>query len=217
MDIKLLLIQVRDFKEEAYLVDEMGGVDKLAGSEYPSAGAFWEYVREQLVVLLRQKHLFPTKVLLGGKNATNREFLRVLKDVLQDIWFQDPNLNEYKEVDVGFLVDGDLDIDPTFAAARRAALYARWRQEAPFHYVERHECEEERQHEREGKSPRVIYDELWTCVLKQMEAMRNVPGGHVFRSNSIIQTSRFNDHENTQKYRQRNRNAFLSQTKETIT
>ncbi|ODM17951.1 hypothetical protein SI65_06739 [Aspergillus cristatus] len=52
-----------------------------------------------------------------------------------------------------------LDVDPTFAAARGAALYGRWRQEAPLGCVERDECEEERQREREGKSPRIIDDE----------------------------------------------------------
>ncbi|OJJ81280.1 uncharacterized protein ASPGLDRAFT_38071 [Aspergillus glaucus CBS 516.65] len=120
----------------------MGGVDKLAGSEYPSAEAFWEYVRAQLVVLPRQKRSFPTK------------------DALREVRLQNPKLSGSEEVDLHSLVNGGLDVDPTLAAARGAVLYARWRQEAPFGCVERDECEEERQRERQGKSPRVIDDEL---------------------------------------------------------
>lgn len=141
-----------------HLVDEMGGLDKLAG--YPSAEAFWDYLRGQLVVLPRQESSFPTKILLGGENATNPEFLRVLKDALREVRLQDPNLSGGEEVDLDSLVDGGLDVDPTFVAARGAALYARWRQEAPFGCVERDECSEETQREREGKSPSVIDDEL---------------------------------------------------------
>jgi len=63
-------------------------------------------------------------------------------------------------VDLDLLVNGGLDVDPTFAAARGAALYARRRQEAPFGCVERDECKEEKQREREGKSLRIIDDEL---------------------------------------------------------
>lgn len=138
----------------------MGGVDKLAGSEYPSEEAFWEYVRAQLVVLPRQKRSFPTKVILEGENATNPEFLRMLKDALREVRLQDPKLSGSEEVDLHSLINGGLDVDPTFAAARGAALYALWRQEAPFGCVERDDCEEERQRERQGKSPRVIDDEL---------------------------------------------------------
>ncbi|RYP37318.1 hypothetical protein DL767_002961 [Monosporascus sp. MG133] len=41
-------------------------------------------------------------------------------------------------------------MNPLFAAARGAALYARWRQEAPFDCIEEEECEERRKLEREG-------------------------------------------------------------------
>jgi hypothetical protein len=47
-----------------------------------------------------------------------------------------------------------LAIDPTFAAARGAALYARRRQEVPSECYEREECEEMRMHERLRTSTR---------------------------------------------------------------
>jgi len=43
---------------------------------------------------------------------------------------------------------------------QEAALYDRWRQEAPLGCVEHDECEEEKRREREAKSPRIIDDEL---------------------------------------------------------
>jgi hypothetical protein len=43
-------------------------------------------------------------------------------------------------------------VDPVFAAARGAAIYARRRQEAPADCVELETCEEKRNREREGKS-----------------------------------------------------------------
>lgn len=46
--------------------------------------------------------------------------------------------------------------DPLFAAARGAALYARWRQEAPYDCEEEEKCEEQRQREREGNRKREL-------------------------------------------------------------
>lgn len=46
----------------------------------------------------------------------------------------------------------DMVVNPVYAAARGAALYARWRQEAPWDCVEGEECEDERKKELEGKN-----------------------------------------------------------------
>ena len=89
MGIRLLLAGVPGMKTRHSLLDERGGVDKLAGPVHPSAEAFWENVQGQIVVLSRQKRLFPTKVILGGENA---EFLGVPKDALREVQVQDPKL-----------------------------------------------------------------------------------------------------------------------------
>lgn len=112
-------------------------------------------MRNQLEVLPREKRLLPTKILLGVENAINPEFLRVLTDALQDVRLQDFEKSGNIQ-DLDFLVSQGLAVDPTFAAAKGA----RWRQEAPFYCVERDECEEERQREREGKRPNILDDEI---------------------------------------------------------
>ncbi|KAL4916200.1 hypothetical protein BDW62DRAFT_186605 [Aspergillus aurantiobrunneus] len=132
---------------EHYLFDSKAGANSL--TDYPSSAVFWSYVGSQLEVLPQQRRLFPTKILLAGENATNPYFLRVLRDTLGSVRLQDPRQSENSPVDL-LATSSSRMADPVFAAARGAALYARWRQEAPFDCVERPECEVERRREREG-------------------------------------------------------------------
>jgi len=103
--------------------------------KYEFAADFWAHVRARLASLARRSSTTLTKVLLAGENATEPNFLAALRDGL-----------------AGFMEVGGVEIetvaDPTFAGARGAALYARWRQEAPFGCRESAECEEERKKER---------------------------------------------------------------------
>jgi hypothetical protein len=107
--------------------------------KYDSPADFWAHVREQLASLAQRSSTTITKVLLTGENATEPDFLAALRDGL-----------------AGFMRVGGAEIetiaDPTFAGARGAALYARWRQEAPFGCRERAKCEEERKKERADSS-----------------------------------------------------------------
>lgn len=125
------------------------------------ASAFWSYVGDKLAILPRESRSVPTRLLLGGENATDPEFLRVLMDVLGQTPAQVLNIfggpNNTGSLE-GF--DGEVFHDPLFASARGAALYARRRQEAPFDCLERDECERERQRQRESKSTALGKTEL---------------------------------------------------------
>ena len=109
-----------------------------------------------------------TKVVLAGESATDPHFLGTLRDALQEVtavhhlealprpWTEAVQWRMEKQKHQGWNLTFDRDlqnqvvIDPLFAAARGAALYARWRQEAPYECVEKEECYEKRRREREG-------------------------------------------------------------------
>jgi hypothetical protein len=121
-----------------HATDLNAGLDCMAG--YPTPDEFWGSVRGRLRNVAQQALVSTdggfTKVLLLGENATNPEFLDVLRDSVFD-------LAESKSS--GETVIGKTAFtDPVFAGARGAAQYARWRQESPFGCGERPECDQRR-------------------------------------------------------------------------
>ena len=119
---------------EPHVLDFRSGFSNLPTFASPSA--FWSHVRDQLLILPSKSSRRITKLLLGGENATDLDFIAMLRDALGAS---------------ASLSDGGVP-DPTFAVARGAALYARWRQEAPWDCVEDDECDTQRERERRGES-----------------------------------------------------------------
>ncbi|KAK1765028.1 hypothetical protein QBC33DRAFT_517234 [Phialemonium atrogriseum] len=119
---------------EPHVLDFESGFSNLPTFASPSA--FWSHVRDQLMILPSKSPRRITKLLLGGENATDPDFIATLRDALGA---------------PASLSDDGIP-DPTFAAARGAALYARWRQEAPWDCVEDDECDTKRERERGEKS-----------------------------------------------------------------
>jgi hypothetical protein len=112
--------------------------------EYALQDKFWARVCNYLGDVARQA-LVSTKgrltdVLLMGENTIYPDFLDALQDSLAD-------LTESKSSSVETIRE-TVFADPTFAGARGAALYVRWRQEAPSGCRERAKCEEKRRSER---------------------------------------------------------------------
>ncbi|KAJ5497896.1 Cytochrome P450 [Penicillium expansum] len=116
---------------EAQLVDYGLGLDRLLEKD---EAALWDRLRSQLQILPREYEYPITHLLLAGESVTHPRFLDILRDSMSEL---SPHP-----------VDIKLAIDPTFAAARGAALYSRRRQEVQADCTERSECEETRKHER---------------------------------------------------------------------
>jgi hypothetical protein len=121
-----------------HATDLNAGLDSMAG--YPTPDEFWGSVRGRLRNVAQQALVSTdggfTKVLLLGENATNPDFPGVLRDSVADL---------VESKSSGETVIGETAFtDPVFVSARRAAQYARWRQESPFGCGERPECENQR-------------------------------------------------------------------------
>ncbi|KAJ5462799.1 hypothetical protein N7475_007743 [Penicillium sp. IBT 31633x] len=116
---------------QAQLVDYDVGLDRLLEKD---EDALWDRLRSQLQILPREFKYPITHLLLAGESVTNPRFLGILRESMAEV---SPNLANIK-----------VAIDPTFAAARGAAIYARRRQEVQRECSERSECEEKRAHER---------------------------------------------------------------------
>jgi hypothetical protein len=131
-----------DWRAEKFEVDFQSGLDNLENFDSPST--FWAHIRTQLLALPSRYPKPITKLLLAGESATDDMFLKVLRDALSEIRGPSHNL----------LLDqsADGDVNPTFAAARGAALYARIRQEKPFDCSEPKRCEAERQRQRSNEN-----------------------------------------------------------------
>ncbi|CAG8908897.1 unnamed protein product [Penicillium egyptiacum] len=115
----------------AQLVDYELGLDRLLEKD---EAALWDRLHSQLQILPREYEYAVTHLLLAGESVTHPRFLATLRDSMSELSLD--------------LVNIKLAIDPTFAAARGAALYARRRQEVQSDCTERSECEEMRIHER---------------------------------------------------------------------
>ncbi|KAJ5193325.1 hypothetical protein N7449_009467 [Penicillium cf. viridicatum] len=121
----------RIIRVEVQLVDYELGLDRLFEKDET---ALWGRLRSQLQILPREFEHPITHVLLAGESVTHPRFLATLRDSLSEL---SPDVVNIK-----------LTIDPTFAAALGAALYARRRQEVQSNCTERSECEDTRLHER---------------------------------------------------------------------
>lgn len=113
------------------LVDDELGLDRLLEKD---ESALWDRLRSQLQILPREYEYAVTHLLLAGESVTHPRFLATLRDSMSELSLGHVNIK--------------LAIDPTFAAARGAALYARRRQEVQSDCTERSECDERRMHER---------------------------------------------------------------------
>ena len=116
---------------EAQLVDYELGLDRLLEKE---EAALWDRLRSQLQIVPREFEHPITHLLLAGESVTHPRCLATLRDSISEL---SPGVVNIKLV-----------MDPTFAAARGAALYARRHQEVQSNCVEQSECEETRLHER---------------------------------------------------------------------
>lgn len=87
-------------------------------------------------------------MILLGESATNLDFQNALKDALAQVTMlpaAEVNLQiGAEQPDTSSDLVGDL----VYAAARGAALYARWRQEVPWDCTEQEGCRDERRRER---------------------------------------------------------------------
>ena len=145
----------RGLKDELYYFNSSSGLSSL--SKYTDGMVFWQAIQSQLLILPRKSSLPITKIILMGERATNPKFLEVLRDALSDMKIHYVKKYEIKESDFDVKIDVENIADPLFAAARGAALYARWRQEAPLNCEEmaNMECEKKRESERRklGQQP----------------------------------------------------------------
>jgi hypothetical protein len=116
-----------------------------AAAGFPSDGDYWAHILTLIVALTRQGSQPISILLLGGENGTNSMFLETVQGALA--WLT-PTLP--------LNVDVTTVVDPTFAAARGMAMYARRRQEAPGHCVERERCNEEREKQRAIRDERRV-------------------------------------------------------------
>jgi hypothetical protein len=116
----------------------------LGSLEYHSKpSVFWAEVRAQLARAVSRSPRPITKVLMAGENATHPDFVSTLEDVLKDAGGNTGRLQADS-------------IDPTFAAARGAALYGSWRQQAPLGCREKANCEKDREKERGERLERTL-------------------------------------------------------------
>ncbi|KAJ6190810.1 hypothetical protein N7519_000831 [Penicillium mononematosum] len=116
---------------EAQLVDYELGLDHLLEKD---EAALWDRLRSQLQILPREFKYPITHLFLAGESATHPRSLAIFRDSMSELLPGPANI--------------ELVMDPTFAAARGAALYARRRQEVQSDCVEGSECTEMRMHER---------------------------------------------------------------------
>ncbi|PPJ51960.1 hypothetical protein CBER1_10091 [Cercospora berteroae] len=125
--------------------DSKLGLDDMP--QFPSENAYWNPVRDKLVPPRNNVHNRPiTHVVVGGEAAMMPEFRNALREALVNA-----SVSPFA-VDAIFGAD-ESSPSPLYAAARGAALLARWRQEAPHGCFEMlGDCNERRKREREGES-----------------------------------------------------------------
>lgn len=131
-------------------MDFQAGLDVQDG--FASESNYWAHVRSRIVGLARANEVGqrpPGMVLLGGENGTNPVFLETVRDAMAELYPGEglgPPLS----------INATAVVDPTYAAARGMAVYARRRQEVPGHCKEGRECYEKRDKERsEGDEVKV--------------------------------------------------------------
>ncbi|KAJ5379922.1 uncharacterized protein N7496_002350 [Penicillium cataractarum] len=135
--------------DEAQLLDFEVGLDHILHTN-GSQDALWSRIRSQLLVLPREYPGSLTHILLAGESITHPQFLAILRDALAEMM---PILSVNLQTDIPNDTDPAIVsniIDPTFAASRGAALFARRRQEVQAHCTEPFKCEVARKRERKG-------------------------------------------------------------------
>ncbi|KAJ5984740.1 hypothetical protein N7481_006839 [Penicillium waksmanii] len=123
------------------------GLDLIEQAE-PSDHSLWDHLRRDLLALPREAAGPIRHILLAGESATDHRFLAILRDALADL---SPPLSGDLQITIGnsqSQLNRETTVDPTFAAARGAALYARRRQEVQSECTESGKCEKERSKER---------------------------------------------------------------------
>lgn len=131
-----------------------------SSKNWPTVDEYWEHVQYQIAALpkrISEDKNRPSwlrrpidRVQIHGEEATNPKFLTALKKALQDIAPIQPSQYSTKTLKI---LSPDFDhvmmADPTFAAARGAALYSRQRQELQSDCDEDEKrCVEERRREK---------------------------------------------------------------------
>lgn len=134
--------------DEAQLLDFEVGLDHILQTN-GSQDVLWSRLRSKLLVLPREYPYSLTHILLAGESVTHPQFLAILRDALAEMMPISPvnlqtNIPDHAEPAVVS------NLDPTFAASRGAALYARRRQEVQAHCTEPFKCEATRKRDREG-------------------------------------------------------------------
>lgn len=125
---------------EPHFFDHTSGLDSIA--QHPSNESYWASVRDKLVPQGVKRRI--SHVVIGGEAGAMPQFRKALHEALANVPLAKGALDS---------ITGNTTIeyvDPVYAAARGAALLARWRQEAPSGCFETKECDERRKHEREG-------------------------------------------------------------------
>lgn len=134
--------------DEVQLWDFELGLDHLLQTN-DSQDALWSRLRSQLLALPRGYPYSLSPILLAGEGATHPRFLASVRDSLAELM---PILPMDLQTNVPNHANSAIVsniVDPTFAASRGAALYARRRQEVQGHCTEPSECESIRERERE--------------------------------------------------------------------
>lgn len=127
--------------DKEQLFDFDAGLDTLEDADnILNSSIFWDYIRAQMFIHSTSLKQPVTHILLAGECALDTRFRAVLADALAEL-----------DTSAEFRFDVDMVADPTFAAARGAALYARRRQEVQRDCSELPKCEIQRREERKGR------------------------------------------------------------------
>lgn len=125
-------------------VDLEAGLNGM--SNFQNEEAFCGHVRDRLTAVVRKAPAKLMKVMLAGESAADPRFLGALRNALGEGGYVVVGSEGGREGEVLVLGEGnDTVVEPTFASARGAAQYSRWRQEAPIGCRELERCNGERE------------------------------------------------------------------------
>ncbi|KAJ5541139.1 hypothetical protein N7494_006215 [Penicillium frequentans] len=133
--------------DHAQLLDFNLGLDNLLQTKR-SQDSLWPRLRSQLLVIPRNYSRSITHIFLAGESVTHPRFLATLKGAMAEIMPTWPGNLQTNIPDHPRPAVVSKFVDPTFAASRGAALYARRRQEVQADCTERSICEATRNGER---------------------------------------------------------------------
>ncbi|CAK1358762.1 uncharacterized protein RHO25_002187 [Cercospora beticola] len=145
LDTYLQPFEVHREREPYSFFDSKLGLDNMP--QFPSEDAYWDSMRDKLVPPRNSVYGRPiTHVIVGGEAAMMPGFRNALREALVNA--------SVSQSAVDAIINTDESCPfPLHAAARGAALLARWRQEARLHCFEMlGDCNEQRARERDGRS-----------------------------------------------------------------